>query len=159
NTRILMLKSGQADEIYVNIRDLDNVRPQVQSFSNIVPVQSLVVRQFAFMFNIDPASGECPKDSAGAAQCKFFDDKHIRNAFNAAFDYTQFVTDIRHGRATRLHGVVPAGMPGHDDHIATAYDYDVQKAKDELAASQWKDGFSINVWYNSGNTAREAAVN
>ena len=133
NTRLLMLKSGQADEIYVNIRDLDTVRPQIQAFSNIVPVQSLIVRQFALMFDIDPASGECPKDSSGAAACDFFSDKNIRKTFSYAFNYDQFVNDILHGRAARLHGVVPAGLPGHDGKLSTGYDYDVQKAKDALA--------------------------
>ena len=152
NTRILMLRNGDADEIYVPTSEVDRVRPSIQNIARFTPADTLIVDQVTFNFNVkDPAN--CPK-AGGQSKCDLLADPKVREGLVHAFNYDSFFKDVWQGRAKPLAGVIPRGMPGYDEGLQP-YTRDVEKAKAALAASACKDGCEIDVYYNTGNTVRE----
>jgi peptide/nickel transport system substrate-binding protein len=152
NTRILMLRNGDADEIYVPTSEVDRVRPSIQNIARFTPADTLIIDQMNFNFNVkDPAN--CPK-AGGAPKCDLFADPKVREGVVYGFNYQSFFTDIWQGRAKSLAGVIPRGMPGYDDGLQP-YTLNAQRAKDAFAASACKNGCEFDVYYNTGNTVRE----
>lgn len=75
------------------------------------------------------------------------DDVHVRKALAYLIDYDQVSNVIFPGLVTDK-SVIPVGMPGYTDQNITKYDYNVEKAKEELAQSKYKDtigNYPINL--------------
>ncbi|MBI4393080.1 MAG: PKD domain-containing protein [Euryarchaeota archaeon] len=155
NTRLLMFKSGDADDIYIASSDLDRVTPSIQGLARFVPADTLIIDAFFFNYDIEDPN-ECVRLADGSADCRFFQDINVRKAFAHAFNFPSFFSDVWAGRAKDLAGVIPRGMPGYDAALK-AYAYDVEKAKGFLADSKGKDGFTVSCYYNSGNNVRKGA--
>jgi ABC-type transport system substrate-binding protein len=66
----------------------------------------------------------------------FFDDVHVRRAFNYCFDYDTYLADVLMGEGQRAPVLMLPGMIGYDE-TAPQYSYDIEKCKEELAASTW----------------------
>ena len=155
NTRILMLRNGDADEIYVPTSEVDRVRPSIESIARFTPADTLIVDQMNFNFDVkDPAL--CPK-AGGQPKCDLFADPKVREGVVYGFNYDSFFKDIWQGRAKPLAGVIPRGMPGYDDALQP-YKYDANRAKAAFAASACKDGCEFSAFYNTGNTVREKSA-
>ena len=68
------------------------------------------------------------------------DDVHIRRAVAALIDYAQVTSALFPG-FKKADSPIPSGLPGHADGL-TQYDFSLDKAKQELAASAYKDKLS-----------------
>lgn len=93
----------------------------------------------------------------------FFADPNVRLAFAHAFNYGQYINTTLQGMAIQPNGALPQGLPLYDASVPK-YQYDLTKATEYLknatngTANNWlDDGFKIELYYNSGNTARETA--
>lgn len=71
-------------------------------------------------------------------QAKGLDDVHVRRALSYCFDYDKCVNQIFHGWVERLEGPVPKGVKYFNPDVQFAYNFDLAKAKDELAKSAYK---------------------
>lgn len=156
NTRILMLRSGDADEIYVSGADVKRVRPGLEGVARFTETDTLIVDAAFWAFDVkDPAA--CPKRADGSAACQMFQDAKVREAFAHAFDYNTFINDVWQGLARQLPGVIPRGMPGFDESLQ-APSYDVERARTAIQASNYSGGFTVDVYYNTGNTVRQGGA-
>ncbi len=65
----------------------------------------------------------------------FFNDIHVRKAFNYCFDWDTFISDAMAGEGIQIHDIPVPGMPGYhnDDPI---YSYDPAKCEEEFKASE-----------------------
>ena len=63
-----------------------------------------------------------------------FDNVHVRRAISYAFDYSAFIKDILHGTVDRNPAPVPKNLWGYPED-AKGYEFDIVKAKEELAKS------------------------
>jgi peptide/nickel transport system substrate-binding protein len=155
NTRILMFRNGDADEIYIPTSEVDRVRPTIASLATFIPADTLIVDQMNLNFNVkDPAN--CPK-AGGAPKCDLFSDPKVREGVVYGFNYQSFFDNIWQGRAKPLAGVIPRGMPGYDESLQP-YTFDAARAKAAFAASACSGGCEFDVYYNTGNTVREKAA-
>ena len=100
----------------------------------------------------------------------FFADVHIRKAFNYAFDWDTFITDVLQGEAVQSMQLPLAGMPGYDPN-APHYTFDLEKSAEEFKLADldhdgipagddpegdvWTTGFRLQMLYNQGNTTRQ----
>ncbi|HET6405938.1 MAG TPA: ABC transporter substrate-binding protein [Candidatus Thermoplasmatota archaeon] len=169
NTRLLMLFSGQADDVYIPVdHDRDVIgKPNVR----IVEHPSWTVSFIGFnqKFCGGPgASGfeqcmtangaDAPKGADGRPDPLFFSDINMRKAWTYAFDYETYYEDIlnRHGRM--LNGPLPEGIFGYDASIPQPK-RDMTKAREFYQMTNHSNGFTITIFYNSGNTVREKTAN
>ena len=68
-----------------------------------------------------------------------FDNRLVRQALNYALDRETIVRLVLNGRAKVANGVLPPGIPGHNDAL-TGYSYNLPKAKELLAQAGYPDG-------------------
>jgi len=192
-TRFAMLQAGDADLADVPRQNTSQIMPLVGdqcvydsaagTFKDCVPTstpdQPLRVwlghpglSQTTIFFNQkintdggNPYIGSGKLDGKGIPP-DFFSDVHVRKAFNYCFNWDQFIKDALVGEAVQSFSLPLPGMPGYADSSAAHYTYDLDKCKEEFAASTWKsaDGKSLNdvgfrtqFVYNSGNVTRQTA--
>src|SRR5439155_472596 len=79
-------------------------------------------------------------------------------AWSYAFDYDTYYKDIARNHGKMANGAIPKGMFGYDDSIAQPKQ-NVDLAVQELKASNHSDGFSMTLFFNTGNTVREKGAN
>lgn len=93
----------------------------------------------------------------------FFNDVHIRKAFNYCFDYDTYIKEVLQGDGLRRNGPVINPMLGYNAD-GPRYDYDLKKCEEEFKASTlksedgksiWDVGFYMQLTYNSGNITRK----
>ncbi|TFG33857.1 ABC transporter substrate-binding protein [Candidatus Thorarchaeota archaeon] len=93
-----------------------------------------------------------------------FTDYNLRMAISYAFDYDALIDNVMNGIATQLRGPIPAGMFGHDSDLFM-FSKNMTAAVEHwnLAMTAGLDtvfannSYELNIYYNEGNTAREAA--
>ena len=160
NSRIMALKNGELDAAYVP-------RDQIGSVKDVV---SLKIVSGNPTFNIDFLGlnqniNKTGLDSAMTnVPANFFADKNVRLAFAHAFNYQKYIDETFQGMAIQPNGAIPKGMFGYSADVPI-YDFNITKAKQYLNATEsdvagksWLEkGFNLEVFYNSGNTARETA--
>lgn len=165
NTRLLMLFSGQADDVYVPVdHDVDVVG---KAGIRIVENPSWTVGFLGFNQKFcggpnDPGfstcmatnGGDAPKKADGSPDPLFFSDIHMRKAWTYAFDYETYLRDILKNHGKMLNGPLPEGIFGYDATIPRPQQ-DMAKAVEEFKLTNNTGGFSITLYYNSGNTVRE----
>jgi peptide/nickel transport system substrate-binding protein len=100
----------------------------------------------------------------GNIPLNFFSDLNVRKAFSTAFDYGTFIHTQMKDTAVQPNGPIPDGLAGYDPNVGRyAYDLTVAKGYLENATnpatghSWYTDGFTITVYYNTGNTVRHGA--
>lgn len=157
-TREMLLLSGDADSVYIDPQFRNDVRG----------VDGLSIMEGYPTFNVD-FIGLCqdiqtnPSISIGDIPTTFFSDVHVRNAFVYAFNYERYTMDIMQNTSVQPNGVIPIGMFGYDPSVPK-YVFNETKVIEELQASAdtraghtgsyWDNGFTIDLYYNSGNNAR-----
>lgn len=155
SARILALKNGDLDAAYVP-RDLIDT---VEGHENLTIVKGfptfnidfLGLNQEINLTNADPNVINVPSD--------FFADKNVRLAFMHAFDYQKYINETMQGMAIQPNGAIPKGMFGYSADVPT-YNFDLDLARSYLenAETNWvEQGFKLEVYYNSGNEARQTA--
>ncbi|HET6398485.1 MAG TPA: ABC transporter substrate-binding protein, partial [Candidatus Thermoplasmatota archaeon] len=165
NTRLLMLFSGQADDVYVPVdHDVDVIgKPNV----NIVENPSWTVGFIGFNQKFCGGPGgrnfqtcmsangqDAPKDANGQPVPLFFSDINMRKAFTLAFDYNTYFNDILKGHGRMLNGPLPKGIFGYDESIPQPKQ-DMAAAVQAFKQTNHSQGFSLTIYYNTGNTVRE----
>lgn len=121
-TRILMLKSGEADCVAVPRAQMNDVRVDGINITEGIGTFNLDFLGLNQNLNIEaqpnPENTNVPAD--------FFADKNVRLAFAHAFNYGQYIDDGLLGTAIQPNGVIPAGMFAYSADIPVyAYDLDL----------------------------------
>jgi len=91
---------------------------------------------------------------------EFFNDIHVRYAFNYCFDYDAYISDALNGEGIPNNGPIIYGMLGYNPD-GPMYDLDLAKCEEEMALA-WdgavaENGFRVQMAYNTGNVARQTA--
>ncbi len=79
-----------------------------------------------------------------------FDNRLVRQALNYALDRETIVRIVLNGRVQVANGILPPGVPGHNDNLA-GYSYDLKRARDLLAEAGYPEGKGfpeITLQYN-----------
>jgi len=147
DSRILELLAGDADFAYVPIADRD----KIDGKDGI----RIMEGQPTFSMGFIGFHQDIQNWGQTAPSSDFFADINVRKAFCYAFPYQQFITDELDDHALKPKGPVPAGMLGYNEY-GPEYDLDLEQAEYYFKeAGVWDTGFTLTVYYNSGNTARE----
>lgn len=93
----------------------------------------------------------------------FFDDVHIRKAFDYCFDWDTYIKDVWQGEAEQRNGAIINPMLGYNPK-GEKYTLDLDKCAEEFKASSfrtedgrslWDVGFYMQITYNTGNSSRQ----
>jgi peptide/nickel transport system substrate-binding protein len=93
----------------------------------------------------------------------FFNDVHVRRAFNYCFDWETYIQDVWQGEAEQSNGPVINPMLGYNAN-GEKYSMNLDKCAEEFKASSWKTEDGTPLWdagmymqltYNTGNTSRQ----
>ncbi|MEW6226869.1 MAG: ABC transporter substrate-binding protein [Bacillota bacterium] len=163
NTRKLMLQTGEADAVRVDIPYLD----QVKQIPGVVVLDKLPwIGNQALLFNLKiPVEGNedivfSGKLDGNGIPPDFFSDIHVRRAFNYAFDYDAMINQVLKGLSPKPHGPIPESLP-YCNKDQKWYGHDVKKATEEFKAAfggkLWEKGFKVTLLYNTGNETRKTA--
>lgn len=99
-------------------------------------------------------------------QRKPFDDVNVRRAVNCLFDKKSFNEGVSGDTATiGEQTFLPSALRVYDDaqwsdffKEVSTYDYNLDKAKEYLAASDYSDGFDATITISSGDTVQKSAA-
>ncbi|MBI1742277.1 hypothetical protein HYR54_04330 [Candidatus Acetothermia bacterium] len=192
--RLLDLKNGAADVI--DIGGPVNL-PELYKTNNtryVVKLPSLVVQSLFFNFNIQQPGGSNPLIGSGqfdgnGIRPDFFQDIHVRKAFNYLFDHALQISRAEGGLAKTVATPNIQGLAYHnpaqkgvsdtagidvtktfaDQPLSGGNPLPLQLAANELKQAfggtvaapgpVWQNGFVFTIRYNSGNLRRQSATN
>jgi peptide/nickel transport system substrate-binding protein len=154
NTKILMLKTGEADII-----DMEGKF----SYYDELKIPGVVINEgqprfngdfVVFNFDIDtknmPPSDTIPAD--------FFQDINVRWGFIYAFPFKQYMSTVHAHGNTRYIGPIPPGMLGDNPDLAL-WEQDLARAESYFKKTQWWDkGFTITMFALEGYTDWERGL-
>ncbi|QLH74038.1 MAG: ABC transporter substrate-binding protein [Methanomassiliicoccales archaeon] len=159
NARLLHLQNGDADCIYVP-------RKYIQSATGL-PNTRVVSGYGTFSIDFLGMNQDIKSSDLdiGNIPANFFADVNVRKAFVHAFNYTLYLQSQMLGTGKIANGPIPEGMAYYDNTTPT-FTFDLNLAKQYLKSainpntgnSWYDDGFTITVFYNSGNTVRQGAA-
>ena len=132
NTRVLELKSGQA---------------QIADGIPFAQVESLQGES-----NLVIQSAELPQEVLLVTNTKVpaLKDPHVRRALSLAIDREQLNEAVFRGVGTVPNSVIQNFELDASDSEVPAFEYNVEKAKEEMAKSKFADGFSVSLQYPAG---------
>ena len=146
--RLLELKSGNADSVYVEPNFVD----EALTYDNIdykSNLPSMTMIQMSFNHNISNH-----EESGSAPSSDFFTNVDIRKGFCYSFDYDTFINDVIDNRGKQPTGPIPEGLLGYNPN-GPKYTYNLNMAEMHFKdAGVWDDGFTISAYYNLGNDVR-----
>ena len=165
--RLLLLKNGDADIVYVPAQYL----PQVEGLPGVVVHDPINVPQVALnaIFFVAPVKvegnefiGEGPWDGYGIP-ADLFADVNVRKAFCMLFDYDAFIEQVLLGRGYKIHGPIPKAFDwAYKDDPNLDWNYDPKAAAELLKKARggelWEKGFNLTILYNEGNEVRHVAA-
>jgi peptide/nickel transport system substrate-binding protein len=188
-TRFATFKTGDADIAYVDNQYISQVDPLVgetcdasgkcmptsnadtadatlRLYKGLPSIQETVI---FFNENVSNTGGNNSLGSGAldgnGIPANFFNDIHIRNAFNDCFDWDTYIKQVWNGEAIQAYGPIIQGELGYDPNQAH-FTFDQQKCTDEFKASTWKSADGKSLWdtgfymqyiYNTGNDQRKTA--
>ncbi|ADV68482.1 ABC transporter substrate-binding protein [Deinococcus maricopensis] len=162
-TAVQMLRTGDADQIGVGAYP----RNQIKNFQGLPGVKvidnvSTLVLQAMFMnFNIKGTNylGSAKMDEKGIP-ANFFSDVNVRRGFAASFDYQTFIKDQLLGAGTQTNTVLVKGLAGYTNSLKYKFDRTAATNyfKKAWGGKLWDAGFTVPVFYNSGNANRQKAA-
>ncbi len=123
---MVMYEQGQIDVIPISKAYIDLVKDEAGPF-----YRELVVKPEFSLSYIGFDTTKAP-----------FDDVNIRRAFCYAVDKERIIKSTLRGMVIEAEGILPPGMPGYNEHLQ-GLDYDVEKAKESIAASKYKDALNL----------------
>ena len=143
-TRIQLYKSGQADVAAIpldRLKDVEGYKYPGTNFEIKVEKGGLTLTIVYIVLNtLKPP----------------FNNKLVRQALMYAIPFEQIAQTVYSGYLAPLYGVIPAGLMGHNDNIVIHYKFDLDKAMKLIQKSGIDPTkYSIEIWYNQGNTQRE----
>lgn len=129
-TTRLMLQRG---EVHFALDMFTEDMEAIEGMPNVVRIMEPDYRSFSIKMNT--AKGPLA-------------DKNLRKAISYAYDYQSMVEAA--GMAELMHGPLPSGMFGHAKRL-DVYRQDMDKAKEYLAQSEYKDGgFTLSIMHAAG---------
>jgi peptide/nickel transport system substrate-binding protein len=181
-TRLAMFEAGDGDVVYVP----SQYRPQLEPYYKTVcyadgsceegnpdgyiqvyrdlPSVAMTPGQFNWMINVEggnPFVGSGELDGNGIP-ADFFQDIHVRKAFNYCFDFDTMIKDALNGEGIQAQGPIIAGMMGYREGEDPLYSYDLAKCEEEFKqawdGAVWESGFYLQMAYNTGNDTRRLAA-
>ena len=188
-TRFATFKTGDADIAYVDNQYISQVDPLVgetcdasgkctptsnadtanatlRLYKGLPSIQETVI---FFNENVSNTGGNNSLGSGAldgnGIPANFFNDIHVRNAFNYCFDWDTYIKQVWNGEAIQAYGPIIQGELGYDPNQAH-FTFDQQKCADEFKASTWKSADGKSLWdtgfymqyiYNTGNDQRKTA--
>ena len=192
-TRLSMFEAGDADYIYTPAQYRPQLDPYIKTRCYIdetsckeenangyikafrkIPQPAITPAQMNWDINVEggnPYLGSAALDGNGIPP-KFFQDIHVRKAFNYCFDFNAMVQDALAGEGVQAQGPIPQGMIGYIEGKKPAFSYDLAKCEEEFkladvdgdgkAAGEddddiWNKGLYIQIAYNTGNDTRRLA--
>lgn len=173
STRLLELRSGEADIITVPSAKRPEIQALAQNTAEKISIQSgastwvVFTGVFNFAINVSQRGDMGTVPNPDNVPTDFFADLNMRKAFSMAFDYDDHITNVAKGLAFRLSGIIPKGMYGYNPSLVVPQ-YDLDAAKTAYNASRWvtdamynpggyAGGFNLTIGYNAGNTGRQKA--
>tara|TARA_B100002052_G_scaffold107981_1_gene99482 strand:- start:598 stop:2973 length:2376 start_codon:yes stop_codon:yes gene_type:complete len=147
SARLLELKSGNADSVYVQQTFFEEAKTydDIQWEDNL---PSLTMLQISFNHNISN------HESGSAPSSDFFANVDVRKGFCYSFNYEMFINDVIDNRGIQPTGPIPEGLLGYDAN-GPQYSYDPDMAEFHFKeAGVWDDGFTVDAYYNLGNDVR-----
>ena len=191
-TRFAMVQTGDTDFVYVPRQFAEQIDEllletcdyatedcaavsaagTVRLFKGLPLVES---RDMFFTFDVNveggnPYMGTTELDGSGIPP-DFFNDIHIRKAFNYCFDWETQIAEVELGEGQQRKGPIINPMIGYEDDDFI-YTYDLDKCaeefqladldKDGIPAGEddegdiWTSGFYLVLTYNTGNDVRKA---
>ncbi|MCL4408229.1 MAG: ABC transporter substrate-binding protein [Thermotogae bacterium] len=161
-TRLLDLLSGQADVIYVPIQNVSQVQNNPNLTISFNP--TLEIDNIYFTWNIAAQGnsyiGSGKLDGNGIPP-DFFSNLDVRKAFEYLFPYKQYIDQVWGGHAVQPNSAIIDGLLGYDPNIPM-YEQNLAKATEYFKTAYngelWQKGFKFTAVYNTGNTARETAL-
>lgn len=161
NTRILMIKKGEADIASVP----RSMRSAVDGADGIRIGEGNVSFSVEF-FGFNQVYNNTGSSALTNIPSDFFQNVNVRLAFAHAFDYNKYLDTQYNGSGIQPNGAIPKGMFGYDSTVPL-YDYDLAKVKSYLenatftkdgTQTNWLvEGFSLELFYNKGNSVRQTA--
>lgn len=165
NTRVQLLRTGDADMVS---RDAlpQALIPTVEQIEGVTVDQKAGLSLYGFFMTheIDGSAtnylGSGQLDGRGIP-ADFFSDIDVRKGFAAAFNYETFITDVMQGAANQQNTVAIEGLLGYTEE-APQYTTDPEVAADHFkkafGGQVWENGFTLPVFFNSGNTTRQQGL-
>lgn len=165
NTRLEMFRTGDLDLISRDALPQALV-PMAREVPGAVVNQGPGLSLYGFFMteDIDGSAtnylGSGKLDGKGIP-ANFFNDVNVRKAFAYAFDYNAFIKDVMLDAAKQQNTTAIEGLIGYDPNgpkfttdPAQATEY-FKKAHD---GQVWENGFTLPVFWNSGNTTRQQGL-
>lgn len=168
STRKLMLLQGDADYALVDpmyYAEMDK-EPGVTRYPLKGQPQMVELGNRGISFNQKIAATDNPYIYSGKIDGKgvppdFFADKNVRLAFTYAFDKATYLKEINKGFGIAAETPIPSGLPYFNPGLKP-YPYDLKKAADyfkkAFGGELWKNGFQMDLTYNTGNEVREQTM-
>ena len=152
-TRILALKNGDADMVYIPYANLNDVKDE----------KGVVVHPFDSYDII-----MCVMNTK-ASNNQYLADGQVRKALSYAFDYDTAIETAYNGFASRLAGAIPKGMPFYNtqNNGQPLYNFNLTMTEQILDNAGYTksydfkgtlyrfNGTTIRIFYNAGNAERE----
>jgi peptide/nickel transport system substrate-binding protein len=163
NTRILMLRAGDADSIYLPIK-YESTFAGKPDYRISKGAPSFTLTFMTFNFNLN--SAQANSLFGGNISDDFFHDVHMRRAFSHLLNFSLYIQNVARGNAEQPNGVIPKGMFGYNASIPKQeYSLTAAAAEFQLATNTnpanglawWQSGFTIPTFYNAGNLGRQTA--
>jgi peptide/nickel transport system substrate-binding protein len=162
NTRILMLKAGDADIIDVAL-SYESTFSDTSKYEITKGYPTFDLTFMTFNFNYDTATAIAQFGGLEITDT-FFHDLHVRKAFSHMLDFVLYQSNVARGNGEQPNGVIPNGMYGYNASIPK-YSYNLQLAADELknatspygGESWYTHGFTLPMFYNAGNLGRQTS--
>jgi len=193
-TRFSMLQAGDADFAVVNRANISQVDPltgeradydvATETFGEMKPTEnpsgalrlffgapalsrSDILMNESVKVNVDEGSpfiGTGSIKSGRGIPVNFFENIHVRKAFNYCMDWDTYIKDYLLGEGTRVPYTL--ALPGELGFNAAdpMYAYDPAKCEEEFKLAEfeegtvWDNGFYMVATWNTGNTARKTAL-
>jgi peptide/nickel transport system substrate-binding protein len=180
-TRLAMFEAGDADYVYVP----PQYRPQIEPYYGTecmadgtcetvndagyiqawvdLPNPVMTPAQMNWQINIEggnPFVGSGELDGNGVPP-DFFQDIHVRKAFNYCMDFEAMIQDALNGEGIQAQGPIIQGMMGYLEGQDPLYSYDPAMCEEEFKQAfdgeLWENGFYMQLAYNTGNDTRRLA--
>jgi peptide/nickel transport system substrate-binding protein len=192
-TRLAMFQAGDADWIYAPPQYRPQLYPYAKEYCTAdgascqeanpqgyirvykdLPEPAITPAQFNWQINTEggnPYIGSGALDGSGTPP-DFFQDIHIRYAFNYCFNFQAMIDDSLAGEGMQAQGPIIKGMMGYREGEAPLFSYDPVKCEEEFKKADvnhdgkpagedpndvWDLGFYMQIAYNAGNDTRQLA--
>lgn len=144
NSALLQLQGGEVDGVIGQLSIPFNRVAELQGNSDLNVIIAPAAYNYFARVNVAWPEPNPP-----------FDDPNVRLAMAHAIDYDTLIETVQFGIAEDSNSIIPRGaLFWNPDNVVPRFDLDL--AKEELAASTAPEGFDAEVLINSGNAQQEA---